>query len=225
MYNWTVDLTKFKFCKEYPGYFHEEINAQNTQKFEDKFRDAVIAGFPSNQYLVCGEVYYWKNNRSLSNTAKTKETIDYLATPARQKLFIESLKELAKNPIHNNFKGFRKSCYMPNGFATPITYLSFYNPDQYPMIDKIIAEWWRNNMDRFGFDGAPLFRQRNDGWIQSITEPDSMTNWNAYLAWTEFCRHYSAMLSKITGASWRARDVEMAVWESQKRCYPLDPAP
>jgi len=225
MYNWSVDLSKFKFSKDNPGYFQEVINAQNTRKFEEKFRDAVIALFPHNQYLVCGEVYYWKNNRSLSNNTKTKETIDFLATPIHQKTFIDSLGELARNPSHNNFKNFRKACNLPNGFATPITYLSFYNTEQYPMIDKIIAEWWRNNKDRFGFEDAPLFRQRNDGWIQSITEPDSIANWNAYLAWTDFCRQYSAIITKTTEMSWRARDVEMAVWESQKRCFPLDRAP
>lgn len=223
MYNWSVNLSKFKYSKDYPNHFHEEINAKNTRNFEDKFREAINAGFPSDQYLVCGEVYYWKNNRSPSNNAKAKETIDYLATPARQKLFIDSLKVLAQNPNYNNFINFRRACNLPNGFATPITYLSFYSPDQFPMIDKIIAFWWRDNKDRFGIDNVLLFRQRDDGWIQSITKKDSIQNWNAYLAWKVFCNRYGTILTKSTGTSWRSRDVEMAVWEAQKRCYPLDP--
>lgn len=93
------------------------------------------------------------------------------------------------------------------------------------MVDKIIAFWWKNNKDRFGHERAPLFRQRNDGWIQAVSEQDSITNWNAYLAWKDFCKNYSLKLTEASKISWRARDVEMAVWESQKRCFPLDQVP
>ena len=226
LYKWTVNLKKYEKSTEYPGYFKDEINPGNTRDFEDKFRKFVNDGFPLVHYVVCGEVYFWKNYRSISKNTKTDETLQYLAVPEYQKMFIESLKELARNPIHNNFLIFRKSCDLPNGFATPITYLSFYMPDEYPMIDKIIANWWRDdkNRSRFGIEPTPLFVQRKgDGWIQAVTERDSISNWSAYLAWKEFCIRYSTILTKTTGTPWRARDVEMAVWESQKRCYPLYP--
>jgi len=226
LYKWTVDLSKYENSKNYPYHFKDEINPGNTRDFEDKFRKSVNDGFPPDQYLVCGEVYFWKNNRSPQNkNSKTKETLEYLADPEHQKQFIEFLKELSRNPIHSNFKNFRQACNLPNGFATPITYLSFYKPDEYPMIDKIIANWWKDdkNRSRFGIEHTPLFVQRkSDGWIQAVTELDSISNWNAYLAWKEFCIRYSAILTKATGTLWRARDIEMTVWESHKKCFLLD---
>ncbi|MDD1685933.1 hypothetical protein [Methanoregula sp.] len=221
-YNWSVDLNKFESRKKYPSHFIDRITPQNIRDFENKFRKSLNEGFPMDEYLVCGEVYFWKNFRSLNKNSKTTEIIEYLSNPEHKQIFIESLIEIIRNPTHSAFVKFRKACNLPNGFATPITYLSFCQSDEYPMIDKIIAFWWRDNKERFGLENAPLFSQRSDGWIQSTTEQSSIRNWNAYLEWVKFCNSYRVILTNITKTKWRARDVEMAVWESQKCCYPLD---
>jgi hypothetical protein len=222
-YQWIVDLKKFENAKEFSGYFIDIINPKNTRNFEDKFRQSVVDGFLLDQYIVCGEVYFWKNNKSPDKNAKTNEILQHLKTTEHQKIFIETLTELTQNPVHNNFSNFRNACDLPNGFASPITYLSFFQPHEYPMIDRVIANWWKSNTERFGLLKAPLFIQRkSDGWIQAVSKRDSTVNWKAYIAWKDFCNYYRKILTDLTKSSWRARDVEMAVWESQKRCLPLD---
>jgi len=52
-------------------------------------------------------------------------------------------------------------------------------------------------------------------WNGKVIAPNP-TSWKAYLAWTEFCRRQAAVLS------WRARDVEMAVWSDKDARLPLD---
>lgn len=80
------------------------------------------------------------------------------------------------------------------------------------MVDKIIGFWWNNNKSQYWKNSALTFSQRDDGWLQP-----NQQNWDAYLEWVNFCKQYSNLLTSMTGSQWRARDVEIAVWEAQKR--------
>ena len=213
-YNWTVNLTKFKDSVKYPNYFNYVITPANVVAFEDKSR-AMIDG--AGSFEVAGEVCFWKNYGNFQSRNRiTQRLLLHLEIPQNWAIFIRALKRLSKNPSFNNFIAFRKACNQPRGFATPITFLAFYNPVEYSMVDKHIADWWAKNKTEYGFGTSPIFSQRSDGWIQTYTISQNKQNWNAYIAWTRFCRGYAELASRNCRLNWRARDVEMAVWEAQK---------
>jgi hypothetical protein len=113
---------------------------------------------------------------------------------------VEALQELARVQAWESFQAFVGSSGQTSGFATPLTFLSFYDPQKFPMLDKRIGQWWPRR-----FPNEPQFT-----WNGKVISP-SKQSWIAYLAWTEFCRRQATKLSTHSAAPWRARDVEMAV--------------
>jgi hypothetical protein len=115
---------------------------------------------------------------------------------------------LASRPTWESFNAVKKIC---GGFALPLTFLSFYDPEQFPMVDRKVGIWWSRK-----FSGKPQFKM-NGKVISPIK-----SSWEAYLAWTEFCQHHTAYLTTLGDRDWRARDVEMAVWTDANAQLPLD---
>jgi hypothetical protein len=74
----------------------------------------------------------------------------------------------------------------------------------------------RKNKERFGYEKSVEFSQRNDGWIQTTLKSHVQQNWLAYLEWSKFCRDYAKRVSINCELMYRARDVEMVVWEAEK---------
>jgi hypothetical protein len=213
-YDWKVDLRYFKERQMFPGSFDRIIRSTDVIDFEDEFRRAIADTGP---FVTAGEVCYWKNYGSAKSRDRlTKELLAWLADRTRWKTFADAVIESSRRPSFQAFKQLRNACNQPKGFATPITFLSFYNPIKYPMVDKHIANWWGRNKAGFGFASSEIFHQRNDGWIQGNEQ-----SWQAYLEWKSFCIQYVVRLAENCGLKWRARDVEMAVWEAQKNAIIL----
>jgi hypothetical protein len=154
---------------------------------------------------------------SKSKAVLTSDLIDYLQAPNRWEDFCRILKLLAGNPTITKFEFFLGACDMNKGFATPVTFLSFLDPDRYPMVDKHIANWWRAYAKRFNGEKLAVFDQRADGWINCVSDEKRKKNWKAYLAWSDFCCKTAGKLNQQTGTDWTARDVGVAVWE---KCNP-----
>lgn len=208
-------------AKEYPGFFEQDILSKDTEDFENKFREFLGQDNCSTCYIVAGEVCFWKNYSRPSNSNNlTIRLLDHLSKPQNWSQFKNTLYNLEKDPTYENFCSFRDACNQPNGFAVPITYLSFLSPEKYPLADKWVAYWWREYVRSIG---GTAFSQREDGWIQTTLETQVIQNWKAYLEWTDFCNNYAEKLSRQSGSHWRARDVEMAVFSAQKSGTALPP--
>ncbi len=218
-YSWRVDLSCFSGATDYPGYFDRVIAPVDVDAFQGQFREA-IDGVGS--FALAGEVCFWKNHRSPQKHSLTQRLLEHLSSAQNWHRFAASIRTLSNNPSYDTFVALRKSCSQPRGFATPITFLAFYRPTEYPMADKHIANWWGLHRDGYGFGSWPPFSQRKDGWIQTYTTAQNRQDWNAYLAWTEFCCQYAVRVAEQCGFNWRARDVEMAIWEAQKKGISLD---
>jgi hypothetical protein len=222
MYSWTVDLTHFRGRCNYPGYFNRVITPNNVVVFENEFRKAIKE---ADLFEIAGEVCFWKNYRSIRNQRTTQSLLNYLSCPANWGEFVRSIKEISNSPSYDNFMSLQRACNQPKGFAIPITFLAFYKPTEYPMVDKHIADWWVANRVKHGYETSPRFCQRNDGWIQTYTTSQIRQNWSAYIAWKTFCDDYVVRIAKNCGFHWRARDVEMAVWEAEKNNISLGVLP
>ena len=220
--NYKVDLSDFKYSSDYKDFFDSIITFSNRKKLENKFKKAVEE---CKSFEVAGEVYFWENYDSPNKrNILTKRLLDYFDTPNNWKNFIDIIKNISEKPTFDNFEKLKNACGQPlSEFRTPIIFLAFYDPLNYPMVDKHIANWWKNNKEKYTSwwednkekhksENHPNFFQNKDGFIETHTESQRRQNWHAYLAWSEFCRKYSIIIND----NWRARDVEKTVWEAQK---------
>lgn len=209
-YAWEVDLRHFAERQEYPGFFSRVIGSRDAIRFEDAFRRAIDG---SGTYQIAGEVCYWKNyGNHQSRDRITRKLLQLLSDKECWAKFRGAVKEVCKHPCFPALACLQDASGQPHGFATLLTFVSFYDPTSFPMVDKYIAYWWAASKKRFGLATLPSFSQRDDGWIETTTKTKTELNWGAYMAWTRFCRDYAQRLG-----GWRARDVEMAVWMAQKR--------
>jgi hypothetical protein len=219
-YDWTVDLRKFSMAAEHEDFLNRIIQPADLVDFENRFRVAIEKNGP---YQLAGEVCFWKNygNFQARNNI-TKKIMGYLRDAKIWINFCKLVNLTSNNFSYDNFKILRNECNQKRGFATPITFIAFYNPIEYPMVDKHIAHWWATNKEKFGYESSPIFFQRNDGWIQAVTNLQTEQNCEAYLEWKQFCIDYAKKLNAKCNFNWRARDVEMAVWESEKNGISLE---
>lgn len=214
-YDWTVDLSHFRSGRNYPGHFDSQITPQNTVDFEDKFRGAIDH---AGSYKVVAEVCFWKNyGIPQSRDRLTERLLRYLEVSDNWHKFVDAIRELSSAPSWSKFKTLQKACNQTSGFATPLAFLAFYSPAEYPMVDKHIAFWWAENKGKYEYGDLEIFSQRDDGWIQPAQK-----SWKAYMCWARFCREYTRLMMKNCSVNWRARDIEMAVWEAQKRGLSLN---
>jgi hypothetical protein len=218
-YNWRVDLRRFADAPNYPENFDRVIEPEATPKFETDFRDDVDDVGNERAYVRAGEVCFWKN-WGIPPAAKnlTQNLLKHLSDKKNWSSFCQWLQTLSKaeKPSWDNFQHFQEACCnMKAGFANPITFLSFYNAIEYPMADKVVAGWWGEHKERHGYHGYkdhPAFK------VNKVVPP-TPGNWEAYLAWKRFCCDYAGRLNRTGNRiwrEWRARDVEMAVWQAQR---------
>jgi hypothetical protein len=213
-FSWKVDLRHFKGAVDYTGFFNRVIESQDVKAFEDRFRVAIDGG---GSFVIAGEVCFWKNYGTAQNRDRaTQKLLTHLTNSVNWNKFVQAVKQVQNNPSYENFIALRDASNQPRGFATPITFLAFYKPAEYPMVDKHIAKWWVENNVKHGYGASAIFSQRKDGWIQTYSDSQVKQNWNAYIDWKKFCNDYAMRLK------WRARDVEMAVWEASKHNISLE---
>jgi hypothetical protein len=222
-YNWQVDLASFQHAREYLGFFNRTITPAGLGQFETDFR-ASLKG--TGHYQIAGEVCFWKNyGNHLAKNRLPEALLTHLSVPGNWTFFVEAVRNISQNPTFSGFDSLCQACGQPNGFAVPMTFVAFYDPLHFPMVDKHIAYWWKNHRSTFGHAQATVFSQRNDGWIQTTNEQNRKQNWTAYLDWKAFCCEYAERLTERCGNPWRARDVEMAVWMAQRNNLALNGIP
>lgn len=183
MFNWTVDLCRFRWAADYPGYFNRVVSPAELLTFESNFRTAIDDSGP---FEIAGEICFWKNYGNFQNRDRvTLRLLTYLSISVNLDRFVRAVKHVSEDQNYDNFVMLQNSCNQRSGFATPITFLSFYKPTEFPMVDRYIAFWWNVNKDSFGYERAPRFQQSKGGLV-----PPNEHNWNAYLTWKGFCHDY-----------------------------------
>ena len=215
-YNWTVDLSKFQDAKKYQEAFNSVITPQKLVEFENSFRMQINS--PDNfSFIRAGEVCFWKNYGAFQNRdGITNKLLNHLSIRQQWDKFSYAIQKLSVDPIYDNFLDLTMACNQPYGFATPITFLAFYQPTDFPMIDRHIGEWWDKRSDDFGYKKNIKFTYSN-GVISK-----SENNWIAYLYWAAFCNEIAKIFLTKYQIRWRPRDVEMAVWQAQKNKIALE---
>ncbi len=169
-----------------------------------------------------GEVVFWKmaSQRGRADI-RTREVLDRLKLRQPETLW-DALTAYVKQSTEENFDRFRSLF----GFKTKViaivaTFPAFVAPDRFPMVDTRIAKWVQDHSaEQNAADsmGPHLVPRPHDYGL-------SMTDFIFMQQWTDWCRNSAQKLVALTQEEWRARDVEMAVFQAQRDSLPLNALP
>jgi hypothetical protein len=85
------------------------------------------------------------------------------------------------------------------------------------MVDNQVAKWVNNNFERHNFSKKNKLTPFHMNYT-SLRDND----FGNYLNWISWCKEMSYLLTEKTELEWRSRDVEMAVFTSQRVKKPLN---
>ncbi len=91
--------------------------------------------------------------------------------------------------------------------ALASTFPAFVGPEKYPILDSHVVSWVNTNYSKHS-EG----RENKLTMFNGTSPPDS--DFQNYMNWVHWCRDSSDYLKGRTKISWRARDVEMAVYSA-----------
>lgn len=211
-YSYPVQLREFSAVRQCPGFFQKDIKGDrdSTIDFENHFRSN------ATNIEAWYEVVYWKlfsqkraldgiTLRVIQNLTDAKVNAEKIKTAAR--VFMSSESE-------NDFDAYRRLFHFSTDvIAIVATFPAFLDPERFPMVDTRVAKWVNLNYQKFNAadpDGPCLIQ--SEYGRTSLNATLTMRDFRFYLHWIHWTRHMARKLTKATGQSWRARDVEMAVF-------------
>ena len=209
-YRYPVDLRQFAGASEYPGWFELNIDPGDplqTTGFETRFREQA-----RHHLEAWGEVVFWKLYKMPpARNSATRRVLDSGARPAD---LWSSCMDYVANPNLESFEAFRSMLFR-EGVATAATFPAFIRPDQFPMVDTQTARWAGRNgrMHRYSTGGGPDLER-----VPALSGGDVLddSHWEFVESWIAWCRFSAWKVSQRTQRTWRARDVDMAVFSAQR---------
>jgi hypothetical protein len=201
----------------------EEGTRKETMLFEDRFRS--LAGESVEAWY---EVIFWK----LASTGRLGET--------RALRMIEDLREFgpAVDKMWNacaqfigagnreSFKELQRELFIVSGgIPVAATFPAFVCPERFPMADRWVARWVLRYLGAYRAQvSTAVLVEPSESFIAGRrTTLTVSADWRFYQTWIEWCRAAARVLQDLTGLGWRARDVEMAVFQNERSGSPLLP--
>jgi hypothetical protein len=120
-----------------------------------------------------------------------------------------------ENPTRQHFASIRTLLGLTSqSIALAATFPAFLGPDLFPMVDTRVAKWAGHCLvvhNAVEPSGLQLIRPRYVDNKQSVLTMGDFTFMESWVLW---CRHTARKLTAHTSIEWRARDVEMAVFNA-----------
>lgn len=219
-YRYRVRVTDYGRANDFPGFFTQDIagDRKSTIEFEDYFR--ANSEHSIEPYV---EVAFWK----LCGEKKRFEArVNDLAEHLRgQRVTASELRRAADlfldKPTKVNLSVLRALLGIKNPvLALALTYPAFVDPARFPMVDTNTARWVSRNSEIHSQGRAKKLTPFKRG--RSSLQDNDFDN---YLNWVHWCRETAGILTGKTDMTWRARDVEMAVFTAARKDLSLNPLP
>lgn len=172
-------------------------------------------------------VVFWKLVRGGNADTKTREILNRWKATRPQTLW-DALTAYIEQPTEVKFDRFRSLFgFEGKGIAVVATFPAFVAPDRFPMVDQQIAKWVQNHCAAQNDSDpiAPRLEPTSHNYVLPPKYVLKMRDFSFMQQWTAWCRHTAQKLAMLTGEEWRARDVEMAVFQAQRDSRPLNPLP
>ena len=213
-YSYPVKLSSYEQPNRFTNYVTKDIDGgrNSTIQFENHFRENA-----HHSIEVYFEVIFWKLYSQLNiRQTRTTEMIDNIlrlgTTP--QELY-DSIKAFAISPNKSNLQTLRLFLSIKTDvLAVPLTFVAFFSPAKYPMVDRVVAGWINENLSEHNKSRqAKLtpFISFNKGYT-SLRDVDFLN----YINWVNWCNETAHILNEGTAIEWRPRDVEMAVFAAER---------
>jgi hypothetical protein len=222
-YKYPVQLSDYERSSSYPGYFifSPIDNASTTALFEDHFRKGA-----NDEIELWLEVIYWKMySQGGRSNIKTNEIADHFKQSriTAQQLMIVCNNYLADDTRENLSSIIKLLGFASSAIAIAATFPAFLRPDLFPMVDTRIAKWVGKCMDEHNNASSKAPKLVRPKYLDNTSTVLTLTDIEFVKSWTQWCRHKAIQLSKRTSIDWRARDVEMAVfnaWGDRNKKHP-----
>ncbi|MCW5829572.1 MAG: hypothetical protein KIT79_09680 [Deltaproteobacteria bacterium] len=220
-YFYCADLYRYRNAHKYPKYFKSKsADRQSTAIFEDRFRSKC-----GSELEVWYEVTFWKMySMKGRGQYQTDEAIQKILTAKNTAkcltLLADDFISHWSDPIRlNALRAGLGMISKAKVMALPLTFVSFRDPYNFPMIDTVSARWINKHLLAHNRPGRPQLTKfatvkRTKSGYSVVRHPDMQS----YIHWVDWCRWVRDRLNSSgdTGIDWRARDVEMAVFTAQQ---------
>lgn len=208
-YSYPVKLYLYKEAWRFPCHFKKDIigDRESTMKFENYFREKARQSIEVYFEVIFWKLFSQKNIRDKKTTEIIKEIIERKTKP--EELY-GAIKDFTVNPSKSKLQELRSLLNIKtNVLAIPLTFVAFFCPEKYPMVDKNVAKWVNKNLAKHNQN-----RQAKLTPFVSLEKSTSLTDvdFQSYLNWVDWCNETAQILTDNTSIKWRARDVEMAVF-------------
>jgi hypothetical protein len=212
-YDYPVELSDYGNRHNFPNNFNRAIqgNRNSTIQFEDYFRDHC------SDIESWFEVVYWKlySQPRVSNKTTNQVIRRMLENPrVTTRELLSKLNTFMISESKEDFNSFRRLFkFGTTVIAIVATFPAFIDPQHFPMVDTRVAKWVNTqyrSVNEIDPEGPKLIPSAYQKTSSSTTL--TMIDFAFYISWIHWARYMSQKLSCLTGARWRARDVEMAVF-------------
>jgi len=230
-YRYPVDLRRYEDACSYPDWFKFDLSTgdrDNTAEFEKHFK--VHASDKIEPWL---EVVYWK---LYSQPARRDKVTQRIGGHLREngitpQSLLETCNGYIKEPTRQRFHAILECLGLGPVIAVAATFPAFVQPTLFPMVDTRVAKWVSHCLQEHNAAdpcGPQLTRPRYPANGKQVL---TMSDFPFVQSWTRWCRYVAQKLTARTPFEWRARDVEMAVfnaWGDKRDNHPklrLTPLP
>jgi len=140
-YSYCVDLSRFKYAENFPGWFEKRLNPGNreqTIEFENYFRARA-----SQNIEVWYEVVFWKlaSHKGRANYHTPRVISRLLSSGTTSHMLWDACHAYIENPTRANFRSFRKLLFPSLVVPVAATFPAFIAPERFPMVDRQISDW------------------------------------------------------------------------------------
>jgi len=211
-YSYPVKLSCYKHYNRFQNYFNKDIigDRNSTMEFENYFRENARRSIE-----VYFEVIFWKlYSQVIIRQRRTTEMINnILKLKTKPYELYDAIEAFTINPSKSNLQDLRLLLGIKTDvLAVPLTFVAFFNPEKYPMVDNVVARWVNaNHIKHNASRQTKLTPFVSTYRYTSLKEID----FRSYVNWVGWCNEGAQILTDKTSIKWRARDVEMAIFAAR----------
>lgn len=225
-YRYPVALGNFQGAPNFPGWFAFDLgegDRTQTIAFESHFKERAQTSLAPWLEVIFWKLYSQPGRRNQTTCRVASHFLDQSVSP---RSLWQGCMSYIKTPTKETFKSFQKLFgFRSQAIAVAATFPAFLNPVSYPMVDTRIAKWVGACMDEHNeVDNAgpqlirPPFLNAKNRTVLTLSDFEFMQ------CWIKWCAHIAYKLTNRTSFSWRARDVDMAVffaWGERGNRHPM----
>ncbi|MBI5293582.1 MAG: hypothetical protein HY872_17030 [Chloroflexi bacterium] len=231
-YRYAVRLRDFADAGLYPGWFSRDLSngdRHGTSEFESYFRANA-----ANHIEPWLEVAFWKlySQPAWRDNLPRQMAAYWVEKRIIPETLLEACLNYTRDLSSNRFNLMRETLGMRTPVvAVPATYPAFLRPDLFPMVDTRVAKWVRYSLMEHNLADPSGPQLVTSNYPENGQTALTMSDFLFTQSWVKWCKYTAQKLSTFTSVEWRARDVEMAVfnaWGDRNDDHPklrLEPLP